>query len=216
MSVNVVNFKEFKVTSSSSQKYSRTSRGKIKGDDKLYMVKLPQNYKQFGYWTINEYIGSKIYGLIANDTFASATKLIVNKNSKVGVLIPLREGFHELYPPEKALFPFHCVTGGCVIKHKSISKKTKQQSTYKEKVIKEFELANIISSFLDDQDTSDGNGFAALTNAKDHVPIIRYDFDDSFNFLYVNGIVRHAAPQNIVGSWLVSAQRFFFFIQRCF
>ncbi|AIF81325.1 hypothetical protein I862_03825 [endosymbiont of Acanthamoeba sp. UWC8] len=169
-------------------------------------------------WIIREFIAGGIYKYFLGD---NASTMMLVKDSKYANQIKLAvkyiNNFHQFdnYGYEVAAkinadsIPFDCVIGGCeiqggILKHNSIN-----PSIYNGKPVLGFEVATILSIFIDDRDIDNGINYA-LINGGDSLKVTRFDYDDSFSFMVPTRVVsdHHLLPWQI--QYMIDAQYIYY------
>ena len=169
-------------------------------------------------WIIREFIAGGIYKYFLGD---NASTMMLVKDSKYSNQIKLAvkyiNNFHQFdnYGYEVAAkinadnIPFDCVIGGCeiqdgILKHNSIN-----PSIYNGKPVLGFEVATILSIFIDDRDIDNGINYA-LINDGDSLKVTRFDYDDSFSFMVPTHVVsdHHLLPRQI--QYMIDSQYIYY------
>src|SRR5262249_45647627 len=146
-------------------------------DNSEWLVK-SSNRAEDKHWVVHEYLASKIFRKYSGDATQSSIKLVYDSAKQTASIATQKSNdFIEFNHRTNTPVKWGCVKSGCeIVDGNIINYIANQASIYNGKKISGFELANLVSLFVDDDDITNGVNFRLMINTTKAV-VTRFDYD---------------------------------------
>lgn len=220
--------RDFTEVSKAQKRGSSTHQLYKDKQNKEWIIKNPNSAKDY-HWVLHEFVSSKLYSHFLGTDLTAEIKLIYDqKKKKALIAIEKLDNFIKFDPTTQKQnknvnpFPWNCIKSRCQIDENGKVKILQNDiaSKYLNKPIVGFEIANLISNFVNDGDINSGNNFMLINKPNEYV-VSRFDYDDSLKFFDQFDIAKGFKHRDINTGQLspyfgVSAEAYFYMNEDAF